>query len=62
MLREIEKEKNVKIHMTESERREVENEFCKGNYVIRRLNGERKVSRRIIQFFRGREHWFSEGA
>jgi hypothetical protein len=50
----------VKIYMTE--RREVGNEFCKGNPVIRRLSGERKVSRRIIQFVRGREHWFSEGA
>jgi hypothetical protein len=48
--------------MTVSERREVQNEFCKGNYVIRRLSGERKVSRRIIQFVRGREHWYSEGA
>jgi hypothetical protein len=29
--------------------------------VIRGFSGERKVSSGIILFFRGREHWFSEG-
>lgn len=44
MLREIKKEKNRNIHVTKSERREVEHELWKGNFVIRRLSGERIVS------------------
>jgi hypothetical protein len=39
----------------------VGNELCKGSSVIKRLSGERKVSRRIIEFVRGREHGLFEG-
>jgi hypothetical protein len=47
--------------VTESKKREAGNELYKRNSVIRRFRGGSKVSRRSIQFVRGREHWFSEG-